>query len=448
MHVNVIKTHCETISSAVHVICCSDKVSAAPSGIPSKVGAIPRKDDIEYDESAVTAIMGLFNVGMEEACQIYKQNLMAAKQVQDRTNRRLLRPSEAYDGVPQEDLARFALMSDKERKKYMQDRTKKMEAAPTKKQHKKQVSHRRKKNWEQAETTVGSGKGSDDDMPGLSSDSDDDEVQSDCQSDFDTEEEFGYRANKKKSSSKKSVSVQGAKGKKVSKKAEKHSPASEPKTPAQTTSRHGKPRAPKSKKPMPAAANLKVNTTHHPFISTAPLAIGAPVFSGFVGGFELPSAEESPEEELTLTRTNQSRIAPSVQALMVDDRVLGSPPLATHGAPSTSGAVEHSAPARPTPSSGTKQTSSVQGSTEKKQRGRPRKDCAPVYESDDQYLTEEPFQVVFKAIGGEETIQTWVDETNYRADRYFDSGRNMEEEEKERENDYELGAGDNVRHAK
>jgi len=147
--------------------------------------------------------MGLFNVGMEEACQIYKQNLMAAKQVQDRTNRRLLRPSEAYDGVPQEDLARFALMSDKERKKYMQDRTKKMEAAPTKKQHKKQVSHRRKKNWEQAETTVGSGKGSDDDMPGLSSDSDDDEVQSDCQSDFDTEEEFGYRANKKKSTSKK-----------------------------------------------------------------------------------------------------------------------------------------------------------------------------------------------------------------------------------------------------
>jgi len=188
VHVHVIKTHCETFSSAVHVICCSDKVSAAPSAIPSKVGAIPTKDDIEYDESAVTAIMGQFNVGMEEACQIYKQNLMAAKQVQDRTNRRLLRPSEAYDGVPQEDLARFALMSDKERKKYMQDRTKKMEAAPTKKQHKKQVSHRRKKNWEQAETTVGSGKGSDDDMPGLSSDSDDDEVQSDCQSDFDTEE--------------------------------------------------------------------------------------------------------------------------------------------------------------------------------------------------------------------------------------------------------------------
>ena len=62
MHVNVIKTHCETISSAVHVICCSDKVSAAPSAIPSKVGAIPRKDDIEYDESALTAIMGLFNV--------------------------------------------------------------------------------------------------------------------------------------------------------------------------------------------------------------------------------------------------------------------------------------------------------------------------------------------------------------------------------------------------
>jgi len=47
---------------------------------------------------------------------------------------------------------------------------------------------------------------------------------------------------------------------------------------------------------------------------------------------------------------------------------------------------------------------------------------------------------VFKAIGGEETIQTWVDETNYRADRYFQSGRNMEEEEKERENDYELGS--------
>ena len=51
-----------------------------------------------------------------------------------------------------------------------------------------------------------------------------------------------------------------------------------------------------------------------------------------------------------------------------------------------------------------------------------------------------PFQVVFKAIGGEETIQTWVDETNYRANRYFQRGRNMEDEEKERENDYELCA--------
>ena len=55
-------------------------------------------------------------------------------------------------------------------------------------------------------------------------------------------------------------------------------------------------------------------------------------------------------------------------------------------------------------------------------------------------MMKTPFQVVFKAIGGEETIQTWVDVTNYRADRYFQSGRNMEEEEKERENAYELCA--------
>jgi hypothetical protein len=44
---------------------------------------------------------------------------------------------------------------------------------------------------------------------------------------------------------------------------------------------------------------------------------------------------------------------------------------------------------------------------------------------------------------GEETIQSWVHETNFRAQRYFDSGRNMEEEEKERENDYSPGDGDN-----
>jgi len=54
-----------------------------------------------------------------------------------------------------------------------------------------------------------------------------------------------------------------------------------------------------------------------------------------------------------------------------------------------------------------------------------------------------PFDVVWTAIGGEETIQSWVHETNFRAQRYFDSGRNMEEEEKERENDHSPGDGDN-----
>ena len=44
-----------------------------------------------------------------------------------------------------------------------------------------------------------------------------------------------------------------------------------------------------------------------------------------------------------------------------------------------------------------------------------------------QYNT--PFQVVDKAIGEEEMIQTWLDESNCRAERYFESGRNMEEEE-------------------
>jgi len=106
------------------------------------MGVTSPVDEVDYDESAVTAIMGLFNVGIEEAVKIYKQNMLAAKQVQDRRQRRLLRPSLAYEGVPQEDLARFALMPDRERKKYMQDRDQQKEAAPPKKQHKKQVSHR------------------------------------------------------------------------------------------------------------------------------------------------------------------------------------------------------------------------------------------------------------------------------------------------------------------
>ena len=56
-----------------------------------------------------------------------------------------------------------------------------------------------------------------------------------------------------------------------------------------------------------------------------------------------------------------------------------------------------------------------------------------------------PFDVVWTAIGGEETIQSWVHETNYRAERYFASGRNMEEEEAARENDYPPGDGDNTK---
>jgi len=39
--------------------------------------------------------------------------------------RRMFRPSEEYEGVPPEDLAKFALMSDKERKQYRMAREKK-----------------------------------------------------------------------------------------------------------------------------------------------------------------------------------------------------------------------------------------------------------------------------------------------------------------------------------
>ena len=63
-----------------------------------------------------------------------------------------------------------------------------------------------------------------------------------------------------------------------------------------------------------------------------------------------------------------------------------------------------------------------------------------------QYNT--PFQVVDKAIGGEEMIQTWLDESNCRAERYFESGTNMEEEETAQNNDYPPGSGDNARQKK
>jgi len=65
----------------VHVICCSGNVAGAGSGVSSKMGVTSPVDEVDYDESAVTAIMGLFNVGIEEAVKIYKQNMLAAKQV-------------------------------------------------------------------------------------------------------------------------------------------------------------------------------------------------------------------------------------------------------------------------------------------------------------------------------------------------------------------------------
>ena len=51
-------------------------------------------------------------------------------------------------------------------------------------------------------------------------------------------------------------------------------------------------------------------------------------------------------------------------------------------------------------------------------------------------------------IGGEETVQSWVNETNYRANRYFDSSRNVDEEEEARENDYVPAQGDNTKQKK
>jgi len=155
---------------------------------------------MKHDEAAVTAIMGLFSDSYDEATNIYKQNRLAEQQVKDRTARRMFRPSEVYEGVPPEDLAKFALMSDKERKQHRMARAKKLEAAPPKKQHKKQVSARRKKNWEQAEKTLDS----DDGMPMLTEDSVDEDSDSSARnsslSEFDSDEEFSYRkkGNRKK----------------------------------------------------------------------------------------------------------------------------------------------------------------------------------------------------------------------------------------------------------
>ena len=97
--------------------------------------------------------------------------------------------------------------------------------------------------------------------------SQDDDPNSDFQSDFDSEEEFGYRSTNRKGSKKQSVPTSTPKGSKGSKNPGKQSSVTDPKTPAQKKSRENKARAPKPKREMPAAANLKVNTTHHPFIS-------------------------------------------------------------------------------------------------------------------------------------------------------------------------------------
>ena len=65
------QAHSETIWWKVHVICCSGNVAGAGSGVSSKMGVTSPVDEVDYDESAVTAIMGLFNVGIEEAVKIY-----------------------------------------------------------------------------------------------------------------------------------------------------------------------------------------------------------------------------------------------------------------------------------------------------------------------------------------------------------------------------------------
>jgi len=390
---------------------------------------------------------------------------------------------------------------------------------------------------------------SDDGMPMLTEESGDEDSDSSARnsslSEFDSDEEFSYR---KKGNRKKPVGQQQA--------TNPPSSHSEPKTPAAAKqSRQKKPRAAKPRKPAPAASNLKVNTTHHPFITAAPLQVGMPVYSGFVGGFELPSGDESPEEELTLQRSATRRVATGQAALEVEQSILGTVQqvhrLDIQSPPSSTASRHSKTPARASPP--VRSTPGSQSSQGNKQRGRPRKECSPVYESDHEYFTEEPdsdidyhtadeedsaahsasllptnpeeameafacagleaaergevpqnmdkytflprrsgdstvpqeqlptfgwkrdlekvgdkkgygeartkpsemvqshhspFQVVFKAIGGEETIQTWVDETNYRAQRYFDSGRNMEEEETARDNDYPLATGDNARQQK
>ena len=53
-----------------------------------------------------------------------------------------------------------------------------------------------------------------------------------------------------------------------------------------------------------------------------------------------------------------------------------------------------------------------------------------------------PFGLVLKHIGGEESIMSWVEETNYRANQFFANGKALEEE-KQREKDYEPAEGDN-----
>ena len=244
------------------------------------------KSDGEVDSHAVGLIMTMLSVSYKKAVDIWKMQCLAERELGTVPQKRKPATSVLYPDVPANDQEIFAAMSDVQRNKYLSNLQGKQKAArsSSSRQHTKQSSFK-KKAWEQAQRTVGK-ETDDEDMPHLSSDSDD---MIDSDEDFDALRSQNVSKNVKKSG-KQTVPIRVVTD---------HS-----KTPNKTKQPKQKAQEPRAKKARPVASNLKRNTTQHAFISATPLQLGAPavpVFSGFVHGCEYPDEIESEEESLLTT---------------------------------------------------------------------------------------------------------------------------------------------------
>ena len=152
-------------------------------------------DDTFVDESAVAAVMGLFNCTYSKAVDIWRADRIAANERSNKVLRRQATKTLQYPHVPAKDQDLYASLSDIGRKQYMSElgKTANQSEKPSSKQHKKQMSFAKKEQLrlqKQRRSTMDEDDTESDEMPTLSCDSESDDSEA---SGFDSEEEFAYR---------------------------------------------------------------------------------------------------------------------------------------------------------------------------------------------------------------------------------------------------------------